>query len=126
MTFTLTMVNGVTPIVTQLKKLLLLLLSVNHSTALIQNWCQAPVGLSTVPNLWPLSGPLFHCVLCIFIMPNVSTITDNGDGTLVVTGDSEFLAWCEEFVTREGYERDLEYATELRNQMARDAYLYSL
>ena len=59
-------------------------------------------------------------------MPNVSTITDNGDGTIAVTGDSEFLAWCEEFVTREGYERDLEYATELRNQAARDAYLYSL
>jgi len=44
-------------------------------------------------------------------MPNVSTITDNGDGTIGVTGDSEFLIACmrcDEFVTREGYERDLE------------------
>tara|TARA_R100001463_G_scaffold134028_1_gene195874 strand:+ start:246 stop:413 length:168 start_codon:yes stop_codon:yes gene_type:complete len=55
-------------------------------------------------------------------MPNVSTITDNGDGSITVTGDSEFLDWCEMFVTREGYERDLEHAAE----MARDAYLYSL
>ncbi len=49
-------------------------------------------------------------------MPNVSTITDNGDGTIGVTGDSEFLAWCDEFVMREGFERDLEYITELRKQ----------
>ncbi len=49
-------------------------------------------------------------------MPNVSSITDNGDGTIGVTGDSEFLAWCDEFVMREGFERDLEYITELRKQ----------
>ncbi len=56
-------------------------------------------------------------------MPNVSTITDNGDGTIAVTGDSEFLAWWDDFVTREDYlERELEHAAE----MARDAYLYSL
>ena len=47
-------------------------------------------------------------------MPNVSTITEHEDGSLAVTGDSEFLAWCEEFVSRQGFERDLEYATELR------------
>jgi len=58
-------------------------------------------------------------------MPNVSTITDNGDGTIGVTGDSEFLTWCEMFVTREGYERDLEYASELRKQAALDADLES-
>jgi len=58
-------------------------------------------------------------------MPNVSTITDNGDGTISVTGDSEFLAWCDEFVSREGFERDLEYATELRKQEALDADLES-
>jgi len=58
-------------------------------------------------------------------MPNVSTITDNGDGTIGVTGDSEFLAWCNEFVSREGFERDLEYATELRKQEALDADLES-
>ncbi len=58
-------------------------------------------------------------------MPNVSTITDNGDGTIDVTGDSEFLAWCDEFVSREGFERDLEYATELRKQEALDADLES-
>ena len=81
---------------------------------------------SVFPNLNPpLTGGLFHCVLCIFIMPNVSTITDNGDGTIDVTGDSEFLAWCDEFVSREGFERDLEYATELRKQEALDADLES-
>ena len=68
-------------------------------------------------------GGFFTCVLCIFIKPNVSTITDNGDGTIAVTGDSEFLAWCEEFVTTEGWERDVEYQTELRKlaiEVARD------
>jgi len=58
-------------------------------------------------------------------MPNVSTITDNGDGTIGVTGDSEFLTWCDEFVSREGFERDLEYATELGKQEALDADLES-
>ncbi len=60
-------------------------------------------------------------------MPNISTITDNGDGTIAVTGDSEFLAWWDEFVSREDYlERELEQDAELRYQAARNAELYSL
>jgi len=54
-------------------------------------------------------------------MPNISTITDNGDGTITASGDSEFLDWCDEFVPQ--YLSD---PLAGMSDMERDAYLYSL